>query len=197
MKRLLPVAAALLCSCVSGNYRAVASFGRYKEGVAVADAQGLRCEYSEMATVYRCGESLYVPAMRVRFTESYSIPNVGMCGQSGPEFGTDPLWLVDESAPREHGYCRLLRMGNLWQLDTTAAAWCATLLTGARRICLPVEQRVQTESILPPLHHTTAALYSYPLATLTFVGVDAPCAVVMNALMAPVWVVKAAVEACD
>lgn len=176
-RAILSVLACLLCqsACVCQHYRAVAACGERYEGV------DLRTE-SSAPPLYRTGNTYYVPAVRTAFAASYHVPVVGLMGLHEPM----PRYTPIADAPVQKGFCRVLLAGDKWMLDAAPTAWVQELPAGAVPVRSRGNQPLQKYSVHPGATLTGHAMWSYPLAVLTFVGIDTPCMVVGNVPFIPV-----------
>ena len=198
----LALMAALLCSCVSRNYRAVAAMGQSFECVATPNTMAkMRDGWPDYVVgprstdnsikIYQVGNAYYTPAIRADFRKDFGhFPFVGI-GPEGEVLGPSKRYYRYEKGCEEtQGYCRVVKKNKYeWSLVTEGEqAWLPALPKNAVALRLRNGEYVNSFARCPGINHHWYAVATYPLSLLTLVGVDMPCAVVGNVLLGMVWI---------
>lgn len=204
MKRvfcILVLVSALLCSCVSRNYRAVAALGQSFECVATPNTmEKMRDGWPDYVVgprstdnsikIYQVGNAYYTPAIRADFKKDFGpYPVVGI-GREGDVLGPyKRCYRYEKGCEEAQGYCRVVRKNKYeWSMVTEGEqAWLPNLPKNAVALRLKGGY-VNSFARCPGMKHHWYAVATYPLSLLTLVGCDMPCALVGNVLVGMVWI---------
>lgn len=199
---LVALVSALLCSCVSRNYRAVAALGQSFECVATPHTMAkMRDGWPDYVVgprstdksikIYQVGNAYYTPAIRAAFKKDFgSYPVVGI-GSEGEVLGPRKrCYRYEKGCEETQGYCRVVKKNKYeWSLVTEGEqAWLPGLPNNAVALRLKKGEYVNSFARCPGMKHHWYAVATYPLSLLTLVGVDMPCALVGNVLVGMVWI---------
>lgn len=191
MKALAALIMALLCcSCLSRTCVPVRALGESGEGVmsrvALEHAGPLLLSNGRRADLrlMKVGRDYYLEGVRTKFSLSYNFPYASLAGlglsdkspNHEPVSGAERVTVWRRVAVRNGRYAGVV-MG---------CGWVETLPAGAEAVMVAGYSDVLSDTDLQeygPQHTDWHAVYAYPLAAVTAVGVDLPCTVAGNVII--------------
>lgn len=191
MKALAALILALLCSsCLSRTCVPVRALGESGEGIvsrAALEHAGpilLGNERRADLRLMKVGREYYLEGVRTDFSLSYNFPYASMAGlglsdknpEHEPVSGAERVTVWRRVAVRQGRYVGVIK----------GCGWVEQLPAGAEPVMVAGYGDVLWDADLPehgPQHTDWHAVYAYPLAAVTAVGVDLPCTVAGNVML--------------
>ncbi len=199
MKLLSALVLALLCcSCLSRTCVPVRALGESGEGV-ISRAElernpSIPVQVSDRVPdlrLMRAGQDYYLEGVRTRFRMSYDFPYASMVGLGlSDKF---PDYVPVSGAERVTVWRRVAVRNGRYAGAVKGSGWVESLPAGAVPVMVVGYGDVLCDRNLSEhgtQHTDWHAVYAYPLAAATAVGVDVPCTIVGNTLIcvAVAWV---------
>lgn len=185
---LIPVL--LCCSCLSRTCVPVRAMGESGEGVVsrvalehagpLSRSNGYRADLRLM----KAGGEYYLEGVRTKFSLSYNFPYASLVGlglsDKSPDY--EPV----RGAERVTVWRRVVVRHGRYAGVEKGSRWEETLPAGAEPVLVAGYGDVMLDGNLQEYgsqHTDWHAVYAYPLAAVTAVGVDLPCTVVGNVII--------------
>ena len=198
MKLLSALILALLCcSCLSRTCVPVRALGESGEGVISRaemernPRQPVQLGREPDLRLMRVGQDYYLEGVRTRFSKSYDFPYASMVGLGFSD--KHPDYVPVSGAERVTVWRRVAVRNGHYAGAVKGSAWVESLPAGAVPVMVVGYGDVLCDRNLcehGPQHTDWHALYAYPLAAATALGIDLPCTIVGNTLIgiAVAWV---------
>lgn len=198
MKLLSALVLALMCcSCLSRTCVPVRALGESGEGVISRaemernPTQPVQLGREPDLRLMRVGQDYYLEGVRTKFSMSYDFPYASMVGLGFSD--KFPDYVPVSGAERVTVWRRVEVRNGRYAGAVKGSAWVESLPAGAVPVMVVGYGDVLCDRNLSehgPQHTDWHAVYAYPLAVATAVGVDVPCTIVGNTLIcvAVAWV---------